>query len=204
MDIMAHPIRKTIRLKGYDYARPGFYFVTICTHNREQLFGRIIVGADSISAQTGLADGTASSSARAELNDAGRMIDTIYNDMANEFRNIVLYEHVVMPNHLHGIVQICQPDRADMESAPTRSPYTSDRADMESAPTLARIVQTFKRITTIKYAEGVKNKVFEPFEYKVWQRGYYEHIIRNDMELTQIRQYIMNNPVKWLEDEYHT
>lgn len=108
--------------------------------------------------------------------------------MEKEFRNIILHEHIVMPNHLHGIIQICAPGGADMESAPT----------------LARIIQTFKRLTTIKYAEGVRNKVFDPFEIKIWQRGYYEHIIRNEMELTQIRQYIINNPAKWAEDEYNT
>ena len=120
------PQRKTIRLKDYNYSQEGYYFVTICTQNREDLFGQV-VGADSISARSEIM-----------LNDAGNMIEKIYRNLYNLYKNIILDEYVVMPNHFHGIIQI---HRADMESAPTD---------------LSTIVQTFKRYTTIEYINGVK------------------------------------------------
>lgn len=166
------PQRKTIRLKDYDYSQEGYYFVTICTQNRENLFGQV-VGADSISARSEIM-----------LNDAGNMIEKIYCNLHNTYKNIVLHEYVVMPNHFHGIIQI---QRADMESAPTDLPT---------------IVQTFKRHTTIEYINGVKNNIYPPFNKQIWQRGYHEHIIRNEQELQKIRQYIQNNPAKWQEDKY--
>jgi putative transposase len=76
---------------------------------------------------------------------------------------------------------------------------------MESAPTgLPTIVQTFKRYSTIEYIKGAKNNIYPPFNKQIWQRGYHEHIIRNEQELQKIRQYIQNNPAKWQEDTYFT
>ncbi|MEG1624499.1 MAG: transposase, partial [Raoultibacter sp.] len=89
------PKRKKIRLKGYDYSSNGAYFVTICTHNREMLFGN--VGADSISA---------------------RMVDDIWHKIINQYKNIQCPQYVIMPNHFHAIIVA---ERADMESAPTIS-----------------------------------------------------------------------------------
>lgn len=102
-DNMELPNRKSIRLKGYDYSSNGAYFVTICTQNRLNLFGEIIVGADSISA-------------RMNLNNPGRMIDEILNETLNEFADVILDKYIIMPNHVHMIIII---SRADMESAPT-------------------------------------------------------------------------------------
>ena len=99
------PRRKIIRLKDYDYSQTGYYFVTICTRNRENIFGQI-VGADSISARPEMI-----------LSDAGRMVEKIYCNLQNEFRNMVLHEYTIMPNHFHEIIQI---QWADIESAPTR------------------------------------------------------------------------------------
>ncbi len=163
--------RKTIRLKDYDYSQAGYYFVTICTQNRKNILGQIVTaGADSISAPYEII-----------LNSAGRMVKNIYCDMENEFENIILHEYVIMPNHLHGIIQIKQ-------------------ADLESG--LPKIIQSFKRHKTVEYARGVKNNIYPPFIKHIWQRGYYDHIIRNENELQEIRQYILDNPAKWWEDEY--
>ncbi len=159
--------RKTIRLTGYDYAQAGCYFVTVCTQNKANLFGRIdTIGSDVV------------------LNDAGKLIDMMYLNIRNEFRNVELHEHIVMPNHIHGIIQI------------------NPHPDFKTA--LTNILQSFKRSTTLKYIEGVKKGIFEPFKDKVWQRGYYDRIIRNDDELLKVQQYIIDNPVKWCNDEYYT
>ena len=163
------PERKSIRLKAYDYSSTGYYFITICTHERAKLFGEI-VGADSISA-------------RLILNKAGKMIDDLYHDTINRFPNVVSAKHIVMPNHFHGIIAI-------------------ERADMESAPTLSEIIQSFKRNTTVKYIDAVKKGEFPPFNKRIWQRNYYDHIIRDEADYSAVWQYIDDNPAKWTEDEY--
>ncbi len=169
------PQRKQLRLKDYDYSTSSYYFITICTQNRECLFGTI-VGADSISARLEIV-----------LNGAGKMIEMIYGNLINEFKGIELHEFVIMPNHIHGIVQI-QENRADMESAPTN---------------LSTVIQSFKRHTTINYIQGVKDNIYPPFNKSIWQRGYYEHIIRTEAELNRIKEYILSNPEKWQEDKYY-
>jgi len=167
------PRRKTIRLKDYDYSQTGYYFVTICTQNREKIFGQI-VGADSISARS-----------ETILSNAGMMVEKIYCNMQNEFKNVVFHEYIFMPNHFHGIIQI---QWADIESAPTAN--------------LSTIIQSFKRYTTIEYIHGVKNNIYPLFNKRIWQRGYHEHIVRNEQELQKIREYIINNPAQWQEDKY--
>ncbi len=163
--------RKSVRLRDYDYTQAGFYYVTICTEGRRNILGQIInVGADSISARYEMA-----------LSGAGRMIEKIYCTMPNEFINIMLHEYIIMPNHLHGIIQIQQ-------------------AGGESS--LPKIIQSFKRQTTLEYIRGVKNNRYPPFNKHIWQRGFYDHIIRNEVELQEIRQYILDNPTKWQEDRY--
>ena len=178
--------RRSIRLKGYNYSSEGSYYITICTHvgadsiSAQNLFGEIIVvGADSISAQM-------------ELNHAGKMIETIYNETINTYKNVSSNIYVIMPNHLHCIVSI---SRVGIESA--------SRADMESAPTttVADIMQSFKRNTTIKYINGVKSGIYPSFNKRIWQRNYYEHIICDEVDYEQKRHYISQNPMKWTEDE---
>ena len=164
------PHRKQIRLKGYDYSAGGYYFITICTQNRKNILSNV-VGADSISA-------------RIRLNKAGKMINNIYLDLENQFKYIKLHDYVIMPNHIHGIIEICE------------------RADMESAPTVNEIIQTFKRYTTIEYIKGVKKGIYQSFYKRIWQRNYYEHVIRNEKEYYKIVEYIQNNPLKWEEDKY--
>jgi len=163
--------RRSIRLKGYDYSSDGVYYITVCTQERVNLFGEVGVGADSISA-------------RMELNHAGKMIETIYNETINLYKNITSDICVIMPNHLHCIISI-------------------SRADMESAPTIGDVMQSFKRNTTIKYINGVKSGIYPPFNKRIWQRDYYEHIIRDKNDYEQRWQYIDENPARWKEDEHY-
>ncbi|MEY8798367.1 transposase [Francisella philomiragia] len=195
--------RKNLRLKNYDYSSNGAYFVTIGVNNRECLFGNIL---DS----------------QMCLNDAGLMIDEIYRDLENKFTNIQCGEYVIMPNHFHCVIHICNDgyrmnERANIEFAPTNGNTRSvqNRDDIESSPTkvpvgvesistrvsLSQIVQTFKRQTTIEYINGVKTKNWQPFDKCLWQRNYYEHIIRNEKSYNEIIKYIQLNPLKWELDE---
>lgn len=102
-------------------------------------------------------------------------------------------DNVVMPNHFHAIIVI-QKDYYQKRF---------ERADMESAPTLSDIVQTFKRRSTIEYIKLVKQGLAAPFDKKVWQRSYHDHIIRNEKEFRMIWEYIDENPLKWESDCFY-
>lgn len=174
--------RRSIRLKGYDYSRVGAYFITICTQDRACLFGDV-------------ADG------EMQLNDAGRMIQSVWNEMPAFYPGVDTDEFVVMPNHVHGIVAL-------VGAAPRGRPvsiHTRDGQDGQAqgpAPTmaLADVVHRFKTMTTKRYADGVKTDGWSVFRGRLWQRNYYEHIIRNDESMNRIREYIANNPLQWALD----
>jgi putative transposase len=198
--------RKSIRLKGYDYSRKGLYFVTICCKNRACLFGKIENG-------------------KMFLNEAGVMIEKWYFELENKFLDIKCQEMIVMPNHIHFIIENTG-DIAAVQANRNIRPEDEDvRANLgvrpddigqthRSAPTetseqifgehigspLHRVIQWFKTMTTNEYIRGVKNLGWEPFYKKLWQRNYWEHIIRNENSYQNISNYIINNPSKWNED----
>ena len=189
---MEFPKRKSIRLKGYDYGQNGAYYVTICTKDKAHLFGEIIaVGADLVSA-------------RAQLNYAVQMIEKVFLETVQSFDNIIADKYVVMPNHFHCILVISR------AGSVTRAGYVS-RADTRSAPTtdtvamktVSAVVRAFKSKTTLEYIKGVKSGVLPPFDKQVWQRNYYEHVIRDESDYQTKWKYIDENPAKWVEDEYY-
>jgi putative transposase len=268
--------RRSIRLKGYDYAAAGAYFVTIAAQGRACLFGQVVDGEIC-------------------LNEAGRMVEHQWLTLAGRFPTIDLDEFVVMPNHFHGIILlepaayavdgsdgnragtspapteptavgatlvvarnvvapdgIARPngDRAGTSPAPTEptavgatlvvaqnavapggmarsdgkragtSPAptatTRDHADAtdawagtspaptantaDRAPALGAVVGAFKSITTQAYMDGVRQSGWPPFIGRLWQRNYYEHIIRGEKSLDRIREYVASNPQRWAED----
>lgn len=188
--------RRSIRLKEYDYARGGFYFVTVCTQNRECLFGDVV-------------------STEMRLNAAGKMIESIWGDLTKRFPNMRGDAFVVMPNHVHGIIVLFDLDRRgesrirphrDRNPGPNRM-ARNGRGDHKDRPygtqdrTIGRIIQGFKSISTHKYTIGAKKDGWPSFSGKLWQRGYYDHIIRNEDELNRIREYIALNTARWAEDE---
>jgi REP element-mobilizing transposase RayT len=202
--------RKSIRLKGYDYAQAGLYFITICVQNRAFLFGDINNG-------------------EMILNDAGRMVGKWYDELENKFPDIRCHEMVVMPNHFHCIIENIGAVRADLRVCPDNNNERADlrvcpdannvRADLRVCPDannantnpikgehvgspLHRVVQWFKTMTTNEYIRGVKTLGWQPFNGKLWQRNYYEHIIRNEQSYQNISNYIINNPAKWQEDKF--
>ena len=185
--------RRSIRLKGYDYSQSGFYFITICVQNREHLFGHIENG-------------------KMVLNDAGRMVENEWLNIPQRFKNVVLHEYIVMPNHFHCIVEMVEtkPVGATLVvdpnknghpqgDAPTGSAPQGD-APTENIPTVGDIVGAFKSITTVNYISSVKDNDWKPFHNKLWQRNYYEHIIRNEQAYQNISQYIIFNPKNWDND----
>ncbi|HWS30520.1 MAG TPA: transposase [Clostridia bacterium] len=112
------------------------------------------------------------------------MIDDIFQKTIEQYPNVHCPKYVVMPNHLHAILVM-------------------DRAGMESAPTLSEVVQSFKRHSTIEYIKLVKGGVLPAFEKRIWQRTYYDHVIRNEQDYQEIWKYIDENPLKWQEDELY-
>ena len=163
--------RHSIRLPGYDTSQAGAYFVTMVTQGRACLFGEVVEG-------------------EMRLNPPGQMVERWWYELNNKFPTVALGEFVVMPNHFHGVIIINNDpvDGAEKQGAHTGAP-------------LPTIIQWFKTMTTNEYIRGVKQLGWEPFAGKLWQRNYYEHIIRNDAELERIDIYITNNPANWQADD---
>jgi REP element-mobilizing transposase RayT len=182
--------RRSIRLREYDYSRRGAYFVTICTQNRECLFGNIQHN-------------------EMVLNQAGEMAYKTCNNLSIKCPGIEIDEFIIMPNHVHGIIIIVGAPLVGALSVESRMDVNdragirpNRRAGTRPAPTsLGDVVGIFKSISTHQYAINVNANNWPAFPGKLWQRNYYERIIRNDDELNRIREYISNNPLHWDNDE---
>ena len=197
--------RRSIRLKGFDYSREGLYFVTICVQNRACLFGDVENGVMI-------------------LNDMGRMVEKWYYELQNKFHDMKCGEMVVMPNHFHCIVEnvgtpvgaivgadlrVCPdnaPDEHVLQGEHIGSPLRVCPDDLQGehiGSPLHGVVQWFKTMTTNEYIRGVKTLGWQPFNGKLWQRNYHEHIIRNEQSYQTISEYIINNPAKWAVDKFY-
>ena len=162
--------RRSIRLPGYDYASAGMYFVTLCTHIRTPWFGTIQDGS-------------------MHLNDAGRMVEQMLHDLPIRFPHATLDTLIVMPDHVHVLFAL-----ADVPLA-AKQPATS-RTNGTAAGSIGRIVQAFKSLSTVMYTRGVTQHGWELFPKKLWQRDYYERIVRSERELNNVRAYICTNPTR--------
>lgn len=179
--------RRSIRLKGYDYTSPGAYFVTLVTRMRECLFGEITGG-------------------EMHLNMAGEIAREEWFKTAELRDNVRLNpdEFVVMPNHVHGIIWIVEVDDIVGACDGARVVGAQRRcAPTKTAPNipphgLGAIVRGYKSAVTYRV-----NTMREIRGMPLWQRNYYEHIIRNEAELGRIQAYIQNNPIQWDADKLH-
>jgi len=173
--------RRSVRLQGYDYSKAGAYFVTICTRNRECLFGEIL-------------DGVMLS------NDAGGVVQQCWDDIPAHFPHVELDAFVIMPNHVHGILSIVDSQTvgaknfSPLQAQPSISPPPSQQRPCGTSKTIGSIVRGFK----IGVTKWMRQHTLTP---DVWQRNYWEHVVRNDMELNRIREYICNNPIQWEMDQ---
>jgi REP element-mobilizing transposase RayT len=176
--------RRSIRLRGFDYRREGPYFVTICTSDREQLFGEIVGGV-------------------LRGNRLGEIVRKEWCRSEELRSEVVLDEFIVMPNHVHGIVFLDQhvstathrnvEDRVGAHgNAP--SPVASRRPKSLSTFVSGFKASTARQINNVRGTPGAQ----------VWQRNYHDRIIRDDAELDRIRAYIAANPENWRNDEYYT
>ncbi len=183
--------RRSIRLKGYDYSQAGAYFVTIVAWQREMLFGEIVDGVMN-------------------LNRHGHIVRDAWFDLKNHYRHVELGEFVIMPNHVHGIVVlvddckggssllgetiVSDADSSGIDTMPTNQtrPYVKPTT-RHGLPEIVRAFKSFsaKRINRLRHTDGIP----------VWQRNYYEHIIRNEREMDNITKYIETNPLRWSDDD---
>lgn len=164
--------RQSIRLREYDYSRPGFYFVTVCTAQKTPLFGQVMDGV-------------------MQLNPVGQVVDSMWRELPMRY-GVVLDEYVVMPNHFHGILVLGGAVGVRF-IAPNFSKQTPlSKGAINGAPTVGKIVHDFKARCT-HAINGMRGSRGTP----VWQRNYWERVIRNETELAAIREYICNNPKQW-------
>jgi REP element-mobilizing transposase RayT len=184
--------RRSIRLKGYDYSRSGMYFVTVCVERsggfqtrhygtRPHIFGKIENG-------------------EMVLNEYGQILQMVWNELPQHYANIQLGEFVIMPNHIHCIIIITNVDNggivgAGLKPAPT-PPDTTTTPRNHGLSEFVRALKTFsaRKINDLRNMRGEK----------LWQRNYYESIIRNEQSYIHIANYIINNPKNWGKDKFFT
>ena len=202
MDTPPLPRRKTIRLQNYDYSQNGAYFVTICTAHKRPLFGVVRRGDPC---------GRPPVPVYAELSEIGRIVESYLTEIPSHYPDVHLASYVIMPDHIHMILVLTQtqPERAGQCPAPTEEsdlscrrggtpgpPATTEkpvppcrRGGTPGPPALPKIINAFKSLTTRKAG------------CSLWQRGYYEHILRNQQDFDEAAGYIAGNPVRRLERE---
>ena len=171
MPIDPRPRRRSRRLPGYDYSQAGAYFITACIHNRAMLFGAVIEGD-------------------VRLSEMGTIVQQTWDELPTHYHGIDLDAFIVMPNHVHGIIIL-----ADQ----------SERR--HGIPEIVRGFKTFsaRRINErtrigVHIEAGFKPALAQQTRTIRWQRGYYEHVVRNEKALDRIRAYIANNPARWADD----
>ncbi len=201
--------RKSKRLSGFDYSKPGFYFVTLNIRLNIHLLGHV---------QNNIMI----------LNEPGKMVHSVWESLPSRFPFVRLDDFQVMPNHFHGIIEIFKtgeecwgkscicpvPDncrnliiQGDHKDRPNKDRPNKDRPNKDRPDrnrpwgtlpgTLGRVIQAFSSITTTQYIKGVKQLNWRRFHRQLWKRNYHDHIIRNKKALERIRKYIQNNPAKW-------
>lgn len=165
--MMKQPHRKSIRLKGYDYSQPGFYFVTICAQHRRSIFGDVVEGV-------------------MQLSDAGKIVERCWNDIPHHFPHVRLGAFQIIMNHVHGIVEI-------KSIVGTRHAVSLHEAFGKPQPgSLSTIIRSFKSVVTKQVRETGLSQ-----GRSFWQSRYYDHIIRSDREHFFIARYIELNPLMW-------
>jgi len=171
--------RRTIRVKNYDYTQAGGYFITICTRGRECLLGEVVNGM-------------------VQLSETGRLVESVWLQTAIVRPDIELDAYVVMPNHFHAIFFIHESPGvagATHRVAPTKNHYSADEKPRRPAGPMAGSVGAI-----IAQFKSLVSKRINPKQHlgrSIWQRNYYEHVIRNEQSLNHIREYIVTNAQRW-------
>ncbi|WP_213975136.1 transposase [Tepidanaerobacter acetatoxydans] len=155
------PKRKNIRLNEYDYSQVGYYFITICTNDKKNLFWNV---GETYSSQF----------QKPPLSKIGEIVEYGINKINSIYDNVEINKYVIMPNHIHFIIVL-----------------HAEEGRSKNTPTISRIVQQ------------LKGSISKQVGFPLWQKSFYDHIIRNQQEYEKIYEYIETNPLKWEEDKYH-
>ena len=155
------PNRQSIRLKNYDYSIPGYYFITICTHNRIHRFGDIV-------------------GCQMQMNHFGEIVLQQWNKLPQQYTHIQLDQFILMPNHIHGLFQI-----------------------IDHGIRAGEILGAFKSLCVHHCLKWIQSNNPSFHMGRLWQRNFWKHIVRDEIELHQLREYIINNPMKWDNDEFN-
>lgn len=168
--------RRSIRLKGYDYTLAGAYFVTICIYHWDCLLGDVRDG-------------------EMVLSEYGRIVQHTWDDLPNHYPHVELDAWIIMPNHVHGIIVLTDVGAGHVGAGLRPAPTTGKSPRRHDLPEIVRAFKSFSayRINRLRNSPGIP----------VWQRNYYEHIIRTERVLQAIRQYISDNPIRWHLDRYN-
>ncbi|MDD5213686.1 MAG: hypothetical protein PHG82_04650 [Candidatus Gracilibacteria bacterium] len=199
------PERKKLRFSNYDYSRNGFYFITICTKNRENYFGEII-------------------DEKMILNEYGLIVEKSWQEITKHYQNVIIDEFMIMPNHFHGIIIIdntmifgneipvgneyfrscignqnqnnnTYKNNGKQNNGDENNVNQNNRNEnIRSLPNLSNIIKGFK----IGCTKEIRNQ-YNDFQFS-WQKSFYDILIKNDDQLEKTRQYILDNPLKWEDD----
>lgn len=168
-------LRRSIRLKDYDYTQPGAYFITICTHDHAHLFGEIVDG-------------------EMHFSNGGGIANACWQEIPNHFPQVELDEYIVMPNHIHGILWIV--DKGNDSKTVGAKNLLPLQLPHGTSKTIGSVVRGFKIGVTKWFRQHTATSI-------IWQRNYYEHVIRNEHALNAIRRYIVENPSRWHLDRFN-
>jgi REP element-mobilizing transposase RayT len=207
--------RKRQRMEGYDYSTPGAYFVTICVHDRHNVFGVVRVATGS----QPFLDQPNPPRPIMKLNESGKIAENCWLDLPNHYPNCRLDQFVIMPNHVHGIVWVVGqnvfadtfvignglkpfPTVNTKTAFPPLNPFPATKMaihnSLDNTPVkmhgLPEMMRGFKTFSSRRI-----NELNPGFRFQ-WQKSYHDRIIRNEDELDRIRKYIIQNPANWLKD----
>ena len=165
------PQRKNIRLKNYNYNTPGTYFITICTKNREEILSTV---------GTGVLDGPHNNTTTF-LKEYGKTVDKVINQINDFYNNINIDKYVIMPNHIHLLLQITDKSSGNIIIG----------GDTPTTTIIAKLISTFKRFSHSELG------------FNIWQNRSNDHIVRDEDDYLRIWQYIDENPAKWEDDCFY-
>ncbi len=173
---MAYKRRKnSLRFKGYDYSVSNAYFITLHLLDRNIVLGEV-------------------ENNYVNLNEAGKLMEKWWLEIPKKFKKVIHDQYKIMPTHMHGIIMLFNDPFWNTEES-------SVGADLCVRPNIKQIMQWFKTMSTNDYIKEVKENRFPPFDKKIWQRSFYDRIIRNGKEFEFIQEYIFFNPIKWVWDK---